>query len=416
MKRLFTIGLILIAVSAFATGTAENPQTITVLHSGDQVYQDWTRFGYATERLQSDYPGVLVELMQVDLSDGSTLTMDAMLAAGTAPNIYIDFIGRASKYIVPEYAKDLRGLVRDLDRYQDLGPYTRGGAVLALPEPGGAQGMAVNMEIMREIGFTPTWDWTIAEFLEMAELVKQRYGGEKWATGMFAANQSGDYLINNWFSAFGAEYYADGYGATTIDRKGAEVYRFFQTLERERYIPANSATLTDDDYVIQWAAGQLAATAFFDSWMEPYFATVEAQGLGKRFEYQFFPFPGENVATYVSSSAMVIRNTGTSADAIAARWAEYANDAKVQSAWTSALGLAPSRTDAVMVNDSPRLTEVARIVADGGVFDVGLTMPFFSRTRPQHFPVLQKVLRLEVTPEAGIAEYAARLNAAIENK
>jgi ABC-type glycerol-3-phosphate transport system substrate-binding protein len=416
MRRIMTVGLLLIAAVAFATGTTEvKPTTITVLHGGDVVFDGWTRFGYATEQLLRDYPGTIVELMKIDLSDGSTLTMDAMLAAGTAPNVYIDFIGRASKYIVPEYARDLRGLVRDLDKYRDLGPYTRGGAVLALPEPGEPQGMAINMEIMREIGFTPTWNWTIADFLRMAELVKQRYGGQKWATGMFAANQSGDYLINNWFAAFGVKYYANGYGATTIDRGGAEVYRFFQTLERNGYIPPNSATLTDDDYVIQWAKGDLAATGFFESWMKPYFDTVVAQGLGKPFEYQFFPFPG-NASTYMSSSALIVHNTGTPADAIAARWGEYANSAKVQGAIATLQGVSPSRSDAVVQSSNPRRAETSRIAAENGIFDVGLTMPFFARTRPQQFPILQRVLRLEVTPEVAIAEYAARLNAAIRDE
>ena len=44
----------------------------------------------------------------------------------------------------------------------------------------------------------------------MAELVKQKYNGKKFATGMFAANQSGDYLLNNWFASFGVSFYKNG--------------------------------------------------------------------------------------------------------------------------------------------------------------------------------------------------------------
>ena len=45
-----------------------------------------------------------------------------------------------------------------------------------------------------------------------------------------------------------------------------------------------------------------------------------------------------------------------------------------------------------------------------GIMDVGLTTPQFAGRRPLHFPILQKVLRLEVTPEEAIREYEAALN------
>jgi len=42
--------------------------------------------------------------------------------------------------------------------------------------------------------------------------------------------------------------------------------------------------------------------------------------------------------------------------------------------------------------------------------DVGLTSPKYAAVRPQHYPVLQKVLRLEITPADAAAEYEARIN------
>lgn len=436
MRRKWALFLVALLLAGSAFGQEE--RTITLLHGGDPDLGGWTRYTDAAERMQADYPGVTVEMLQVDLSDGSTLTMDALNAAGDAPNVYVDFIGRVSKSLVPEYALDLNGYIRDLDQYVDLKPYTRDGAVLGLPDAGGAQGMAVNMDLMREIGFTPTWDWTVEDFLKMAELVKQHefvkveivepgffgrlFGRKpkeirtpvaKYATGMFAANQSGDYLINNWFATFGAEYYADGYDYTTIAEGGAKVYEFFQTLVRNGYIPPDSATLTDDDYVLQWARGELAATAFFPAWVKPYIDTVVANGTGKPFEYQFFPFPGQ-APTYVSAGAFVVHKTGTEADKWAARFVEYANGVKFQE-YTASIGSVPPRRDVSQPSD-PRVAETSRIMADFGVFDLGSTMPFFARTRPQHFPILQRVLKLEVTPEDAIREYAAAINKAIADE
>ena len=408
MKRtIFTITVVLFAMTLFGAGQRE-AQRITVLHAPEG---ELSVMNYAAEKLREDFPDVEVELLTVDLSDGSTLTMDALLAAGSAPNVYVDYIGRVSKYLRPEYALALDDYIRDIDQYipSALAPYRRDGTLYGLPQPGGAQGMAVNMELMEEIGFTPTFDWTVTDFLEMAELAKDH---GYWATGMFAANQSGDYLINNWFPVFGAEWYAGGYERTTIDRAGADVYTFFQDLVINEYVPPNAAALTDDDYVIQFASGQIAATAFFPGWLDPYFSTVIEQGMiDEPFPVEFFPFPNSS-PTYVSNSAIVVHETGTDADIWAARFAEYANDAYIQSEQSRAHTI-PNRRDARMLSDSAWVQQTAAIMVANGLYDVGLTQPFFARTRPQHFPVLQKVLNLEATPEEAIAEYADRLNEAL---
>ena len=361
-----------------------------------------------------------MEYLPLDLSDGSTLTMDALLAAGDPPNIYVDYIGRASKYLVPDFSLDLSQYI-DTSVYQPsaLAPFMRDGQLLGLPQPGGAQAMAVNLEIMDEIGYTVPDRWTIDDFLEMAALVRDYYDGEKWATGMFAGNQSGDYLINNWFAAFGVEKYAEGYDHTTIQNGGAEVYEFFQTLVREGFVPPGSATLVDDDYVIQWAVGDLAATAFFEGWTEPYFNSVIAQGLrDEPFPYEFVPFPRaegvENVPSYMSNGAMVAFQTGDPiADAAAAAWIAGANGRAAQSHQVIEANTIANRTDVTVQSANPHVAQIAAVVAAGGIMDVGLTSPFFAAVRPTHVPVLQQVLNLDITPEEGIEEWARRINEAL---
>jgi len=411
MKRVFILIFAVFAVAfASATSVPESGE-ITVLSTYLTTDPVWV---HAVEMLAKDYPDVTVTQIGLDLTAGSTMTMDALLAAGDPPNVYIDYIGRVSKYLVPEFALPLNGVVRDLDKYLPgvLEPYTRDGQVLGLPQPGGAQGMAINLDIMEDIGFTVDWNWTIDDFLKMCELVRQKYGGEKWGTGMFAGNQSGDYLINNWFAAFGVDYYANGYGQSSIaDTGGAAVYEFFQTLVNRGYVPEGSETLVDDDYVLYWARGELAATAFFPNWTDAYFNVVADQGYD-RFPFVFVPFPsvdGSGTPTYVSSGAIVVADTGTAMDAVAARFAEYFNDGYAQTELSKIL-IIPNRSDASFAADNPRVAETAKIVADFGVMDVGLTTPLFSARRPLHFPILQKVLRGDVTPEEGIEQYAAALD------
>jgi ABC-type glycerol-3-phosphate transport system substrate-binding protein len=346
--------------------------------------------------------------------------MTALLAAGDPPNVYADALMRASSYIVPDFALPLDEYITDLDQYdaETLAPYRRDGKLLALPRGGSAQAIALNLDMMKEIGYTVPDNWTIADFLVMADKVKQFYAGKKYATGMFAANQSGDYLINNWFAAFGVKYYKAGdYSKTVILETGGQVvHEFFQELMRNKYSPANSAELTDDDYVLQWARGEFAATAFFQGWVKPYQDNVAAQGY-KPFNYKFVPFPRApwvaKVPTYYISTALVVHKTGTPADAAAARFVQFLNSAKVQEGLIPFQASIPNRKDATVFPEDPWTQQIMKIVQTNGVYDVGMTNAKYQATRAQHFPILQKVLNLEITPEESIKAYEKALNEAL---
>lgn len=410
-KFIVAVLIILMAIPVFA-------QTITVLHGGDTKFPDGTtHFGNVEKLLKKDFPNVKIEWIKIDLSDGSTLTMDAMLAAGNAPNVYLDSTVRGSKYMVPEYALPLEKEIRDIKNYVPgvLDNYYVGGSLMGLPIAGSGQGMAINLDLMKDIGFTVKPDWTIEDFLKMAELVKQKYGGKKWATGMFAANQSGDYLINNWYASFGVKWYKDGnYNKTIVaESGGAKVYSFYQLLARNGYIPPNSATLTDDDYVIQWARGDIAATAFFPAWVAPYFKTVIEQKLiDKPFNYAFVPFPRavgvKKVGTYYNSSVAVVHKTGKPEDKIAARLVEYLNDNSTEG-FFSDLGNIPEKVGAKAPPD-PYTAQVMEIIKNNGIHDFGLTDRRFTERRALQYPILQQVLNFKMTPEEAIKKFDAALN------
>lgn len=420
-KFLFLLMMVFMTFMVFANGESENGvQTLTVLTSGDTPFKDGTSlFGLSEAQFLKDYPGVEITWLKIDLSNGSAMTMDAMLAAGSAPNIYIDTMVRASKYMVPEFALPLDNYI-DISKYPaaTLAAYRKDGKLMALPQPGGAQGMLVNLDIMKEIGYTVPKNWTIDDFLEMAQLVKDKYAGKKWATGMFAANQSGDYLLNNWFASFGVQFYKPGnYDVATIaDTGGAKVYQFYQLLVKNGFAPPNAAALNDDDYAAQWQVGNLAATAFFPSWTAPYFKAALDQGqITKPFEYVFLPFPRavgvQKVPTYISNGAIVVRNTGTYQDKLAARLADILNSAEMQNRLAVEQAVLPNRVDATAMPVDPHVQEVLNILKENGVQDVGLTDPRFTERRALQFPILQEVLNFKMTPEEAIALYQKKLSA-----
>jgi ABC-type glycerol-3-phosphate transport system substrate-binding protein len=308
----------------------------------------------------------------------------------------------------------LDGLVSDLDKYLDLAPYRKNGELLALPQAGGAQAMAINLDIMDEIGYVIPDSWTIDDFLKMAEMVKAKYNGKKWATGMFAANQSGDYLLNQWFASFGVSFYGPaGYDVSTIaDTGGAKVYEFFKLLDAKGYIPPNSASLTDDDYAASWGDGNIAATAFFPSWMKPYWDTAIKQGnIDKPFRVKYVPFPAapgvKKVPVYFSNAAVLAVKTGTEIDKAAAYFIEVWNG---QWAQTHILktGVMSTRSD-VTPNQDVYLLQVSGVVARHGIQDVGLTDSRFTERRAQQFPILQRMLNGKVSPADAIKEYQAKL-------
>jgi len=421
-KHLFIFMAAFISVFSFAQNiTFLTTDTKMILLSGEMKGKSFY-YDYALPKLLKDFPDAKVELLQVDLKTGATLSLDALLASGQAPNIYNDTLVRSSKLILPEYALPLDTYIRDLGKYNSgvLDPYKRNGKVLALPVPGAPQGMCINMDMMKEIGYVVPDNWTIFDFIVMAEKVKDYYGGKKFATGMFAANTSGDYLINNWFASFGAKFYKPGdYSRTTIrETGGAKAYEFFQALAKNKYIPDGAAMLNDDDYAAEWAKGNYAATAFFAAWMGPYWDTaIQQKFIAKPFEVKYVPFPRDfsvkNVPTYMMNAAFVIHKTGTAKDKVAARLVEYMNDGYIQSQMSLA-SVIPNRSDVKMLMDDKNLNAIMGIMKNNGLFDVGLTNAKFSATRPVHFPILQKVLNLAIAPEAAIAEYEKALNEALE--
>ena len=414
MKKFFAM---LLMFSMVFSIFADPPVTIRILQSGNKESPAYT---IALEMVKKDFPHATFIFNKIDRSDGSTLTMDAQIAAGMAPNIYIDTMVRASKYMVPEFALPLDDYIRDLPKYNPgvLTQYRRNGKLLALPMPGAAQAMLINLDIMKEIGFSVPDNWTVNDFLRMAEMVKVHYKGKKWATGMFAANQSGDYLLHNWFAAFGAEYYKNqNYDRSVIaDTGGVKAYEFFQTLVKNGYVPPNAASLNDDDYCAQWMVGDLAATAFFPNWINIYLKTAMDQGLlAKPFEYKFVPFPRgpgvSKVPTYYSNAAMIVHKTGTYADTVAARFAEYNNSPIIQGMTAKTDSIIPNREDSTYWPTDKYTLQVMAIVNTNGIYDAGLTDPRFTERRALQFPILQQVLNFTMKPLDAIKLYQEKLSA-----
>jgi ABC-type glycerol-3-phosphate transport system substrate-binding protein len=420
----------MVAVGAFSEPAKEAPGSpkLTVLWSGAQALPEHFTFmqsDIAEGLIRRVYPGTVVNYVLADQSTGADKTMRALVAAGTPPDLYCDTWVRSATYLRPDFALDLRGYMTDLADYVPgaLDGVTRNGAVLGLPLPGDAQAMAINKELVAEVGFAPKdWNtWTIDEFLVLAEKVKQKYGGAKYVTGLFAGNQSGDYLIRNWAASFGAEFFKNGdYTKTAINTPaGKAMLDFFLLLQTKGYVRPDWIAQVDDDYVMDWATGKLAAVPFFFGWIEPYFKSVEDSG-GKRFDYMFVPFPRapgvSRVGAFATGTGIVVtKNKDDAQNKLAAKFAQAYNSPESQVQLWYVMGVRPNRISVVtQISKPPQYSQITSIVAANGLFDLGGTSPLYAATRTLFPNTLQKIGKVPTAQL--IADYAAEMDKLLSGK
>jgi|TARA_Y100000034_G_C6889181_1_gene408788 ABC-type glycerol-3-phosphate transport system substrate-binding protein len=369
-------------------------------------------------RFHQKYPDVAIEWLGIDFSDGSTLTMDAQIGTGTPPDIYVDFWGRAAKYMVEEFALDLTPFCDDWDDYLPgvLDSVTRGGKILGLPKPGGNQAICLNLDLLDSVGYSTDFDnWTIADFLDMCEAVKQGTNGEAYGTAMFASNQSGDYLIRNWGASFGAKFYADGnYEQTAFnDAAAVRTIEFIQTLYERGYVPETAAVINDDDMAIQWGTSQLAATVFYPSWALGYWKSFTDQGIIEGpFRARFVPYPlaegVERAGVFTSAPGIIVRDSGDAEhNERAAYLAWIMNTPETQLLEMFIGQVVPNRKS---LQQSDLWKQAANVAAKNGSYDLGLTTDTFAAIRPIFPRLLQKLFQDQITPEEFVAEYEAEIN------
>jgi len=415
MKKLFLILLIfLCAVSLFAKRVQE--RKLTILYSGPNppAYPK-SQWEDSVEKVMAKFPGLTVEFQKIDLSTGAPVTMDTLIASGMAPDIYNDAMVRLSRYIIPEFALPLDEYM-DLKGYLGIEPLTKGGKVLALPHSGSAQAMCLNLDLLDKVGYKVPDNWTLDDFLEMCAKVKaysDKTGEDVYGTGLFAGNQSGDYLWMNWFAVFGVKLYDADFTESTQAKGGEKVWAFFKMLKDKGYVQANSAALNDDDYALDWSKGKFAATAFFPSWNGVYFKSAMEQGLIKaphRYVYVAFPNKAPSATSY---SGFVINKNSKEREA-AVELVRLMTTVEKDSERVRIEGLIAYREGSTAKPNDPHVAEVDSVVKANGLYDLGVSNSWFSEVRAQGFPILQAVLNGKLTPAQAAVEYSKKVNEIIK--
>ena len=410
-------------------GSAPERVTLTLLSGKGPQYD--TAIARLVER--SKPVELTVRWLNLNLADGTTISMDTLVAAGAYPNVYNDFTGRASRFMVrtPGWkAMDLTPYV-DTAAYFDLAPWKRSGMLLGVPGVVPLQGIAINLDLLDAAGYKlpDAKDWTIDAFLGMCDVVKAKLPG-KWGTALFAKSASADYLWMNWFGSFGAKVFAGGdYSKTSINTPaGVATLRFLSRLVTAGYAPPDSAELWDDAALELWQRGIVAAMPIRPDWVGSYMkGALDQKMLDKPFKWVMYPFPrGPGVAavpTLGAGSTAVVGESGNARiDGFAGQLAAALCDRAYQEeTMLSGAGSWPTIRGVIGIpsgnaEDVAAWRVVNEIVLKVGIMDVGYTLPGYSAIRAELFPRLAELYNDKTTPEAALAAYEKRVNEVLVGK
>jgi ABC-type glycerol-3-phosphate transport system substrate-binding protein len=308
------------------------------------------------------------------------------MAKGTPPDVWLDAAGWINKYLVPAYALPLEKYM-DTSVFQkhlvDL--FTRGGHVYALPSANIATGMAVNMDMLKKIGYTlpAQKDWTTDEFLRLSEKLKK-------AGIPSTMVMTKDGMINwnmPWLYAFGAELYKDyDHSKVAINTPQARAgLEYMKLLVDKGYSYPFPNEQNDDAGVELFTTGKVFSCLMQDGHVNYWMPEQVKQGkLDKPFEVTFIEFPhAPGVAHTPVSGYQVVVVAHKSSD-------EERNKAVVEllksqvgleyqqyGAWTSGgfltlKGVEPPNKGMAA---KPTNQAIAKIAATAGLMDLGSLEP-----------------------------------------
>ncbi|KKK91076.1 hypothetical protein LCGC14_2716600, partial [marine sediment metagenome] len=295
--------LMILALSAgicFAVGQSEDVMTLTWVAGGRMVpFPDWEDSkGYAgiqemlAAKFEESHPGVKVIVLIRDVKQGS-LTVDAMMAKGEPPDVWRDAQGYFLKYLNDDYALRLEEYMDVSIYYDDLiAKYTVNGHVYALPVSDIAGGLAINLDMLDQIGYTmpAQEDWTTDEFLRLS--AKLKAAGIP-STIIITQNGLSDWNIP-WLYAFGAEMYKNfDHSKVTINSpEAAQGLNYMKKLVDLGYAYPYPNEQNADAAVELFTSGQIFSSMMQNGHTDYWLPQQVAQGvIEKEFNLTFVEIP-----------------------------------------------------------------------------------------------------------------------------
>lgn len=424
MKR-----FLLILLFALSLVSLLGAQELVFLHEGDSYFKDWPASkeyadGFVSIwqkvlfNFEKTHPGVKVRPIQSDLSAGSSMTLDTMLASGQPPDVVIRTGALVAKLLVDSYAIQP-------DKYVSVADFTtsgldagrKNGKLYALPMAVSVSTMAVNLDHLAKVGYTlpPAANWTTDAYLTLGKALKEK---GLYLTSLFAKNQSSDHWWMNWFMAFGAKIWTNGdYTKTTLNSPQAmAALKYLKQLVDLGYVPPNPGEIDDDMALDFWCKDQVT-TLSMQIGHTVIMQTYAKQGtIAKEFKFDFVEFPhavGAPRTPVIAGPTLVVghKQKTEKLNKVVAELmlAVSSGDAQLISGISG--NFPTSKKTLAMIKD-PNVywSTVNKIIGEVGIWDRGNTIPQFGEIRAVMFPLMQAFYAGKMSAEDVLKNYEAQVN------
>ena len=322
MRKLLLITLVaMVAAAGFAAPVPEEETFDLILVDTGKSAWDNAEGAYDTggfnsfqEKIVAEFeeanPNIDVTYINRDTTQGS-MTTDALRSAGTPPDVWLDSAGYFKDLLNAEDSLPLEQYM-DLSGYQQhlVDMYTRDGHVYALPVVNVVTGMAVNMTMLEDIGYTlpAQEDWTTDEFLDLAAQLK----AAGYPATMIMTRDGFNTWMYPWIYAFGGSLYEDGdYSHVTINSpETVAALEYIKQLVDMGFSQPYPNECDDDIGVEMFTTNQVFSCMMQTGHCDYWVPQQVAQGaIEEAFEYSFIEFPhGPGVAHTPVSGYQVIVN------------------------------------------------------------------------------------------------------------
>lgn len=268
-----------------------------------QTYEEWHQ--ELIDAFEQEHPNIKVNFRMAGQEyGGTTLYIDAALAAGEPPDILWDWAARLNKYAALGGLEDLSDVIEankddfvpgmvalttDVDRN-----LTWGVPVVAVPVH-----LVINKSAFEEAGCLdkipdPDGDreWTTDQYMEALRCVNDP--PNMYGTIFFAKTTSGDYCNQGYLFGYGATYF-DPLGTcveTVINNpEGVAAMEFIQSVIDEGLAVPGPAGLSDDDLWAYYQRKQVAVTGFYPYAKDLAKTAVEEGSAEAPYDVYFANFP-----------------------------------------------------------------------------------------------------------------------------
>jgi multiple sugar transport system substrate-binding protein len=459
MKIRMIVGLLLLSLLAFAgcTAPAAAPapaadDAAAVDDSGEMMDEEVTIVYWADPRFQfvkgmedetqevGDYeqiladrfmemhPNVTVEVETLQWEELST-KVAAAIAAGAAPNVLKDYLGRTSAYANQGLLEPLQDAI-PAEEYEDYLPslvdlYTINGDFHGLPLIFWVTHMYGNKAVFTEAGAdallpdSESGAWTVEQFEEaMAALAVE---DERWPLALQVGSEQGDYNTLGFFWANGANLYEGGdYTQTALNSpEGVAALTKLVEWYNAGYVIPGAATMLGEDvnnamYMGQSgvAGGGLGSLSTADAAQQDGRVTVDWEPFVSLYPAAEGVTSGGMAAG--PTSAVVFKQDDPAVRKWSIEFARYLASPELLTEYAVNSNQFPTRVSVPNpFEGNEDFTRVNAWIQEHGVEDMGLSSPTYAEVRVLLQPELQAALLGAKTPEEALADYAEKANAVL---